>query len=86
MTTETEIVVNVFEAPAGKVRGFLNAHMLIKGKSMKRIAHAILLVGKAPTITIDVPAKLTVDQMDCVGSLLKEFSAKVRELESEAIG
>ena len=79
MTAEAEINVTLFDQPSGNVRGMVTASMPIKGKQ-KRIAHATLLVGEAPSVSIEVPGKLPFDQIEAVADNLKAFAAKVREL------
>jgi hypothetical protein len=79
MTTEAEINVTLFDQPSGNVRGMVTALMPIKGKQ-KRIAHATLLVGGAPSISLEVPSKLPIDQVESVADNLAAFAAKVREL------
>lgn len=79
MATTAEIEVIVFEQPAGDVRGMVNAFMQIKGKQ-KRIAHATLLVDEQPSVSLEVPRNLPLDQIEAVAESLKAFVAKVREL------
>lgn len=78
MTHEVKIEAELFDQPSGSVRGTVTAAMLLKGKH-KRIAHAYLLVGEAPTITIEVPKTVPLGQLDALAEGLKEFAAKVRE-------
>lgn len=47
----------------------------------KRIAHATFFVSEAPSIVLDVPKNLTLDQIDAVAEQLKAFAAKVREVD-----
>jgi len=79
MTTEFEIEVTLFDKPSGNVRGMVTAFMPIKGKQ-KRIAHATLLAAEAPSVLIEVPGRLTFDQIEAVADNLKAFPARVREL------
>lgn len=79
MSTSAEIDVTLFDKPSGNVLGIVNAFMPIKGKQ-KRIAHATLLVDEQPSISIDVPRNLTLDQIGAVADQLKAFVAKVNEL------
>ncbi|KQW19787.1 MULTISPECIES: hypothetical protein [Pseudomonas] len=78
MTGEVKIEADLFEQPSGSVRGTVTAGMNVKGKH-KRIAHAYLLVGEAPTITIEVPKSFPLDQLDTLADGLKAFAATVRE-------
>jgi len=79
MTTEFEIEVALFDKLSGNVRGMVIAFMPIKGKQ-KRIAHAALLVNETPSVSIEVPGRLTFDQIEAVADNLKAFLARVREL------
>lgn len=79
MAITAEIEVTVFDQPSGNVRGMVNAFMPIRGKQ-KRIAHATLLIDEAPTVSLEVPNKLALDQIEDVADNLKAFVAKVREL------
>lgn len=78
MNHEVKIEAELFDQPSGSVRGTVTAAMALKGKH-KRIAHAYLLVGEAPTITIEVPKSVPLDQLDALADGLKAFAAKVRE-------
>lgn len=78
MTDKVKIEAELFEQPSGSVRGTVTAFMAHKGKH-KRIAHAFLLVGEAPTITIEVPKSVPLDQLDTLADGLKAFASKVRE-------
>ncbi|MDG1580960.1 hypothetical protein [Pseudomonas sp. GOM6] len=82
MTAEADIDVTLFDQPSGNVRGMVTAFVPIKGKQ-KRIAHATLLVGKAPTVSLEVPTKLPLDQVEAVAIGLTAFAAKVIELTQE---
>ncbi|MBX8557019.1 hypothetical protein K5D56_26180 [Pseudomonas cichorii] len=79
MSISAEIDVILFDKPSGNVRGMANAFMTIKGKQ-KRIAHATLLVDEQPSISLDVPRNLTLEQIEAVAHQLKAFVAKVSEL------
>lgn len=78
----TEINVTLFDKPSGNVRGMVGAFMPVKGKQ-RRIAHATLLVGEAPAVSIEVPGKVPLDEIEVVAASLKAFAAKVRELASD---
>lgn len=78
MSISAEIDVTLFDKPSGNVRGMVNAFMPIKGKQ-KRIAHATLLVDEQPSISLEVPRNLTLDQVEAVADQLKAFVAKVSE-------
>lgn len=80
MTCESEINVTMFEKPSGNVRGMVTAFMKINGKP-KRIAHATLLVGEAPTVSIELPKRLPFDLIETVADNLKAFASKVRDLD-----
>lgn len=79
MSNTVEISAELFEKPSGTVLGFVTATMLIKGKH-KRFAHATLLVGESPQITIEAPKSLPLDQVDILADNLKAFADKVRSL------
>nr|WP_073674536.1 hypothetical protein [Pseudomonas aeruginosa] len=74
-----EIEVIMFEQPSGNVRGMVNAFMPVKGKQ-KRIAHATLLLEDQPSISLEVPRNLSLDQIGEVADNLNAFAVKVREL------
>lgn len=78
-----QIEVTMFDTPSGNVRGMVNTFITIKGKQ-KRVAHATLLVGDSPTIAIDVPKALQLDQIATITQALNAFEAKVRELDAAA--
>ncbi|MGG2576081.1 hypothetical protein ACQYZY_28640 [Pseudomonas aeruginosa] len=69
----------VFPEPDENFRGVVNAFMPLNGKQ-QRIARATLLVDKAPTVSLEVPSKIAVDQIEAVAETLKAFAAKVREM------
>lgn len=79
MSNSLAITAEMFEQPSGTVLGLVNATMLIKGKQ-KRFAHATLLVGQSPQITIEAPKSLPLDQLDIFADNLKAFADKVRSL------
>lgn len=79
MSTDTNISVTLFDKPSGNVRGIVSAFMTFKGK-LKRIGHAILLVGEAPAVSIEVPRKVSLDQVETLADNLKVFATKVKEL------
>lgn len=78
MTSITEVKAELFEAPSGNVRGTVTASMTLKGKQ-KRFAHAYLLVDEAPSLTIEVPKTVPLEQLDALADGLKLFAEKVRE-------
>lgn len=78
MSNEQDIDITIFDEPSGSVRGTVVASMTIKGKS-KRIGHATLLVGEAPLVSIEIPKKLSLDQLDELTDILRVFAYKVRE-------
>lgn len=73
-----KIEETVFPVPSGNVRGYVFATMPFKGKQ-KRIAHAHLLVDETPSVTIEIPKAVPLDQLDALADGLKAFAAKVRE-------
>ncbi|RMN21111.1 hypothetical protein ALQ64_02830 [Pseudomonas cannabina] len=79
MSISSEMEQTLFDKPSGNVRGLVHAFVMIKGKR-KRIAHATLLVGEQPSISVEVPRNLTLEQIEAVADRLKAFVAKVSEL------
>lgn len=66
----------LFDAPSGDVRGFVTGFMTHRGKQ-KRIAHAMLLVDKAPTITLEIPSKVLPDDVKEIIEVLTDFQAEL---------
>lgn len=74
---ETE--VQLFDKASGNVRGFATTTVILKGKRV-RVAHATLLVDAGPDISISVPKRLSLEEIDQVAQAMKDFSAKVASL------
>lgn len=79
MATNAEISASLFDDPSGSVRGIVTAFMPIKGRQ-KRIAHATLMVDQAPSIALELPKSLALDEIEAAAANLQAFAAKVREL------
>jgi len=75
--SETEAIETImFDAPSGDVRGIVTAFADVKGKR-KRVAHATILVGKEPSVTLDVPKAVTIGDVPGIAAVLQAFTAKV---------
>lgn len=78
---ETDALETImFDTPSGDVRGIVTAFADIKGKR-KRIAHATILVGKDPSVTLDVPKAVQIGDLPRVVAVLQAFTAKVTSLQ-----
>lgn len=71
-----KVQTTLFDAPSGDVRGFVVGCMTYRGKQ-KRIAHAMLLVDKAPTITLEIPGKVSPDDVKEIMAVLTDFQAEL---------
>jgi hypothetical protein len=69
----------VFPEPDKNFRGIVNAFMPVNGKQ-RRIARARLFVDEVPTVSLEVPSKIAVDQIEAFAETLKAFASKVSEL------
>ena len=83
MTTEVEVIE--FKEPSGNVRGLVNAFVPHGGQN-RRIAHATLLVDKAPDVLVEVPKRLTLVDIPTVANGLLDFASRLGELETPKEG
>jgi len=74
------VEVNMFSQPSGTVRGIVTAFMNRKGKRI-RIAHATLLVAQEPTLTVEIPRKMAMEELLAALEVLKEFAKTVMSLD-----
>lgn len=83
MDSPAEFDVIIFDQPSGNVRGVVNVVMSINGKQ-KRIANATLHTDEKPSVSIEVPRKLSLEQVESVANNLKSFVAKLNELSQDS--
>lgn len=78
-TAETgyQIDETFFATPYEGIRGTVIAFMPIKGK-LKRIAHATVFTDRPPSITIETPKSLPLEQIEQMANHLKAFANKVK--------
>lgn len=79
MATEVEVIV--FEQPQGDVRGLVNAFVALEKKPRCRIAHATLMVGKKPDVVVEIPKRISVDDVLAVMDGLEAFVIKLKQTE-----
>lgn len=71
------IETTIFDKPSGEVRGMVAVAITWRGKG-KQLAHATILVGKEPSISVKVPVSPTLDEISHITAALNAFSDKVK--------
>lgn len=72
-----EFTIELFDPPSGSVRGVMTASLML-GNKMKRIAHATLLMDRAPDITLSIPqSKQSMEELARIAECLKAFEGHV---------
>ena len=81
-----EIEETIFSEPSGNVRGVVTAFVPAPAKGRKRgqvrVAHAYLEVKNAPTVTLEVPKKVGLEDLEVIGKAIFAFHERVTELDA----
>lgn len=70
----------IFHEPTGTVRGWVTGYALL-AEEKTRIVHAVLTTDQAPEVTVDIRARVSIEDVIGIAEALSSFSALVDELD-----